>query len=134
MSVLTPRALSYWAMNTSPSRVLLHTDGFAPRDELIAHAEAKAGKVMRHTHPHVHLLRINVKRHAPHSRAPYFEARATAENEGPDHIVHADGPEPEAAINEAMHKLERVLTATAGARKHRLHHPSPLKAMTDSDA
>lgn len=114
-------------MNTSPSHVLLHTEGFALRDELSAHAEMKAGKVLRHSHPRVHLVRLTVKRHTPHSSAPFFAVRATAENEGPDHIVHADGAEPETAINEAMHKLERALAASAGARKHRMHHPSPTK-------
>ena len=118
-------------MNTSPAQVLLHTDGFAPRDELTAHAEAKASKLLRHSHPHVHLVRINVKRHAPHSSAPFFAVRATAENEGPDHIVHADGAEPESAINEAVHKLERALAASAGTRKHKLHHPSPAKMTAD---
>lgn len=119
------------AMNTSPSQVLLHTEGFAPREELIAHAEAKAGKVLRHSHPRVHLVRITVKRHTPHSGAPFFAVRATTENEGPDHVVHADGAEPETAINEAMHKLERALTATAGAHKHRLHQSSLAKAAAD---
>ncbi len=119
-------------MNTSPPRVLLRTDGFALRDELIAHAEAKAGKLTRHSHPHVHLVRIDVKRHAPHSSTPYFAVRATAENEGPDHVVHAEGAEPESAINEAVHKLERALANSAGELKHRLHRPSPLKAMADN--
>ncbi len=118
-------------MNPSPARVLLHTDGFTLRDELTAHAEAKASKLVRHTHPRVHLVRINVKRHAPHSSAPYFEVCATAENEGPDHIMHADGPEPEVAITEALHKLERALIESAGARKSRLHQPSPVKTTTD---
>lgn len=114
-------------MNTSPSPVLLHTEGFAMREELTAHAEAKADKLLRHSHPRVHRVRINVKRHTPHSGASFFAVRATAENEGPDHIVHADGAEPETAINEAMHKLERALAASAGARKHRMHRASLAK-------
>ncbi len=114
-------------MNTTPAHLLLHTDGFALREELTAHAEAKAAKLLRHSHPHVHLVRISVKRHAPHSGAPFFAVRAIAENEGPDHIVHADGPEPESAINEAMHKLERALADSAGTRKHRLHHSTPVE-------
>lgn len=121
-------------MNASPSRILLHTDGFALRDELTAHAEAKAAKVLRHTHPRVHLVRVAVRLNTPHSGAPFFSARATAENEGPDHIVHADGVEPEVAINEVMRKLERALADSAGARKHRLHHPSPIKAALTEEA
>jgi ribosome-associated translation inhibitor RaiA len=121
-------------MNNTPSRVLLHAEGFAVRDELTAHAEEKAGKLLRHSHPRVQLLRFNVKLHTPHSGAPFFAVRAIAENEGPDHIVHADGAEPESAINEAVHKLERALAGSAGARKHDLHRTSSLKTVADNDA
>ncbi len=116
-------------MTNSPSRVLLRTEGFALRDELTAHAEEKAGKLMRHSHPRVHLLRLNVKLETPHSGAPFFAVRAIAENEGPDHIVHAEGSEPESALNDAVHKLERALSGSAGERKHRLHQPSPAKGV-----
>lgn len=121
-------------MNASPSRVLLTTDGFTARPELTAHAETKAARLFRHSHPHVHLVRIGVKRNLPHSGAPFFAARATAEHEGPDHVSHAEGMEPEAAINEVVDKLERSLTAAAGKRKHRLHHEPAVGAEPGREA
>jgi ribosome-associated translation inhibitor RaiA len=108
-------------MNNSPSHVLLTTEGFAAPAELTDHAETKAAKLLRHAYPRVHLVRINVKLNTPHSGAPFFAARATAENEGPDHVVHAEAATPETAIKEVVDKLERALTASAGLRKHRIH-------------
>ena len=121
-------------MNNAPSRVLLHTEDFALRDELATHAEAKAGKVLRHSHPRVHLVRLTVKRHTPHSGAPFFAVRAIAENEGPDHVVHADGAAPESAINEAVNKLERALAGSAGARRHNLRRASSINTVAGNDA
>jgi ribosome-associated translation inhibitor RaiA len=113
-------------MTASPS-LILTTEGFSARAELSAHAETKSAKLLRHTDPRVHLVRINVKRHAPHSAAVYFAVRATAENDGADHVAHADGAAPEAAINSAVGKLERALSETAAARKNR----SPLRSVTE---
>jgi hypothetical protein len=121
-------------MNDTPSRILLQTEGFALRAELTAHAEAKAGKVLRHSSPRVHRVRFNVKRETPHAGAPFFAVCAIAENDGRDQVVHADGVEPESAINEAVHKLERALADSAEARKHNVHRPSPVKATADSEA
>lgn len=115
-------------MNASRSRVLLTTDGFAARVELTTHAETKAAKLFRHSHPQVHFVRINLKRTVPHSGAPFFAARASAEHEGRDHISHAKGAEPETALNEGVDKLERALSGTAGKRKHGLHREAALSA------
>jgi hypothetical protein len=111
------------AMNTTSSRVILATEGFAARPELAVHAEEKALKLLRHEHPRVLRLRLNVKLAKPRDGQPHFIARAAAEHEGADNIAHAVGIRPEAAINAVMDKLERILSASAGARKHWLHHP-----------
>jgi hypothetical protein len=121
-------------MNPPTPRVLLTTDAFALRPELVAYAEAKAARLFRHSRPRVHLVRINVKYNLPHSGIAFFSARATAEHEGLDHISHADGPEPETAINAAVGKLERALTAAAGLHKHALHREPAFVVETGSDA
>ena len=118
-------------MNTSPAHVLLTTESFAPSDDLALLSEAKGAKILRHLHPRVHLLRVHVKRYAPRSGAPFFAARATAENEGPDHVAHAEGAEPEIAVNKVVAKLERALASTASARKHGWHEPAPALALAE---
>ena len=118
-------------MNTSPAHVLLTTEGFASRDDLALLAEAKGAKVLRHRLPRVHLVRIHVKRYAPRSGAPFFAARATAENDGPDHVAHAEGAEPTAAVSKVVAKLERALASTASARQHRWHTPDPALALAE---
>ena len=118
-------------MKTSPAHVLLTTEGFSPRDDLALLAEAKGAKILRHLNPRVHLVRVHVKRQAPRSGAPFFAARATAENEGPDHVTHAEGAEPATAVNQVIAKLERALAGTAGARKHRWHEAAPALALAE---
>lgn len=110
-------------MNTTSSKVILATEGFAARPELAVHAEEKALKLLRHEHPRVLRLRINVKLEKPHDGQSHFVVRAAAEHEGPANIAYAVGIRPEAAINAVVDKLERILSASAGARKHWLHHP-----------
>ena len=113
-------------MNTSRPSVILSTEGFAAPANLAAHVDEKAIKLLRHVHPRTHLLRINLKLEKPHSGTPYFHVRASAEGEGPDHVAHAVGTRPETAINGVVDKLERSLSASAGARRHALHHPHAI--------
>jgi hypothetical protein len=110
-------------MNTSRPNVIFSTEGFAAHAELAAHAEEKSVKLLRHAHPRTLLIRINLRLEKPHSGTPHFLARASAEGDGPDHVAHAVGVRPESAINGVVDKLERVLSACAGARKHEWHHP-----------
>jgi ribosome-associated translation inhibitor RaiA len=114
-------------MNAYPQNLILTTDGFAARAELTTHAEAKVTKLLRHTHPRVHLVRVHVRLEKPHSGPAFFAARATAERAGSVHVMHGEAAEPETAITEAFDKLERALTAKAGARKHAQHHPHPVE-------
>ncbi|HEX2855331.1 MAG TPA: HPF/RaiA family ribosome-associated protein [Opitutaceae bacterium] len=118
-------------MNTSSPKILLSTEGFLTSLDLIDYADGKAAKLLRHEHPRVHLVRLHLKRETPHSGAPHFSARATAEHAGPDHVVHASGSHPEAAINAAVDKLERALTGAAGAARHLKHHPHPVELAVD---
>jgi len=116
------------AMNTSHPPVILSTEGFTLRSDLVAHAEEKAGKLQRHLHPHVECVRLHVKRHTPHTDAPLFAVCATAEESaGPDFVVHAASPEPVTAINAAFDKLERAVAAAARARKHWQRHDCPVE-------
>ena len=94
---------------------------------MAVHAEEKALKLLRHEHPHVLRLRINLKLQKPHDAQSHFVARASAEHEGPAHVAHAVGVRPESAINAVVDKLERILSASAGARKHWLHHPHGIE-------
>ena len=110
-------------MTTTPPQVLFTTEGFPARPELNAFAADKAAKLLRHSHPRVNLVRLHLKRETPHRGAAIFCARATIEQAGPDHVVHATATEPETAIKSAVDKLERALTTSAGARKHQQHHP-----------
>lgn len=118
-------------MNTSTQKILLTTEGFLTSLDLIDHAGEKAAKLLRHEHPRVHLVRIHVKRETPHSGVPHFSARATAEHAGPDHVVHASGSQPEAAVNVAVDKLERAFLAAVGAARHHKHHPRPVELAVD---
>lgn len=111
-------------MNNPTSRLILTSEGFSPREEDRAHADEKAAKVLRHVNPRVDLVRLHLKRETPHSAPVRFTARATAEHAGPDHVIHAEADEPSTAINTAFAKLERVLTAAAGVRKHDRHADS----------
>jgi hypothetical protein len=52
---------------------------------------------------------------------PTFAVCATAEKTGIDHVAHATSIEPVPAINAVFAKLERVIAAAAGIRKHRRH-------------
>jgi|GEM_PF-3355216 len=110
-------------MNTSPQKIIVTTEGFPIRPELTAHAEEKGAKLLRHTHPRVNVVRLHIKRETPHVGPISFSVRATAEHNGPAAVVHAEAPQPEAALRSAIDKLERALTTTAGARKHEQHHP-----------
>lgn len=103
---------------TTPSNLILTTEGFALRQELAELATAKSAKVLRHEHPPVHRVRLHVKHEAPHHAAPCFLARATAEHAGPDHVAHATGAEPEIAIHAALAKLERLLSDAIASRRH----------------
>lgn len=118
-------------MNATPNPVLLSTENFAARASLALLVDLKAVKLLRHANPHVDLVRIHVKRETPHSRAPYFAARATAEHAGLDHVAHAEGSEPEAAVVAVIGKLERALTAAARARKHLLHRTRAVELEAD---
>lgn len=109
-------------MNLNTPSVILTTEAFTSRPELHLHAETKCAKLFRHLHPRVQLVRVHVKHYAPHAEEAYFAARATAEHSGPDHVVHAEGNEPESAINAVVDKLERALASAAGLRKHQMHH------------
>jgi len=108
-------------MNTTPTRLILTCEGFSPKDEIRAHADEKAAKILRHETPRVDLVRLHLKREAPHSAPVRFSARATAEHAGPDHVIHAEAEEPATAITTAFAKLERVLSSAAGVRKHERH-------------
>ena len=110
-------------MNTSPTRVLLSTEGFASTAALAWLAETKAEKLLRLSAPRVDLVRSNVKRRTPHSGAAYFTARAIAESEGPDHIAHADAAEPETALLNVVRKLLRSLSTEAKSRRYARYHP-----------
>ncbi len=114
-------------MIESPHDILLTTEGFTAHTELTAHAASKAARLFRHGEPRVDRVRLHLKREAPHSAPPYFAARAIAQNAGPDHVAHAEAPEPETALNAVVEKLERALTATARAHKHRQHHPHAIE-------
>jgi ribosome-associated translation inhibitor RaiA len=105
-------------MNTAAPDLIFSSDGFANRPELVAHAEVKAAKLLRHLHPKVAGVRVHVKHDAAHFSPYYFAVCATAETAGADHVAHAASSEPRAAINAAFDKLERSLTAAAGMRKH----------------
>jgi ribosome-associated translation inhibitor RaiA len=113
-------------MNSIPPKVILSTEGFATRPELAAHAEEKAAKLLRHSHPRVLRLRINLKHQKPHAGQPHFFARALAEGDGANHIAHAVAAQPEAAINAVVDKLERAISSSADARKYEQHHPHEI--------
>ena len=113
-------------MNTSRPNVIFSTEGFAAHADLAAHADEKAVKLLRHAHPRTLLVRINLRLEKPHSGTPHFLARASAEGEGPDHVAHAVGVRPESAINGVVDKLERSISASAGVRRHALHHPHAI--------
>jgi ribosome-associated translation inhibitor RaiA len=110
-------------MTTTPPQVLFTTEGFPVRPELNAFAADKTAKLLRHTHPRVNVVRLHLKRETPHRGAAFFSARASTEQAGPDHVVHATSTEPETAIKSAVDKLERALATSTGARKHQQHHP-----------
>ena len=114
-------------MNTSRPNVIFSTEGFTAHADLATRAEEKAVKLLRHAHPRTLLVRINLRLEKPHSGTPHFLARASAEGGGPDHVAHAIGVRPEAALNGVIDKLERVLSACAGARKHAWHHPHAIE-------
>lgn len=107
-------------MNTIPS-LIVTADGFVLRPELMVRANEKAAKLIRHHQPHAIRVRLHLAREVPHTDAPRFAVRATAEHAGPDHVVHAFGFEPDAAVNAAFSKLERAFRETAGIRKHARH-------------
>lgn len=105
-------------------RLILSTEGFTPRPALDVHTEKKAGKLLRHLHPRVALVRVHVKLEPSHAGTACFAVCATVEKTGIDHVAHATSTEPELAINAAVAKLERVVSAAAGMRKQRRHRPA----------
>lgn len=107
---------------TAPATPLLLTaEGFTARADLIALAEAKAAKLLRHRVPAVSRVRVHVKLETPHEGPPLFAACATADTAGPDFIAHGSGDEPEAAVHAVFDRLERAIADAAGLRKHKRH-------------
>jgi ribosome-associated translation inhibitor RaiA len=104
-------------MNIAVQPMIFSTDDFAHRADLAEHAEQKVAKLLRRAHTCAGLVKVHVRREAPHSRPAYFIARASVETPGPDFVAHAEAAEPLAAINAVFDKLERL--ATARARKQR---------------
>jgi ribosome-associated translation inhibitor RaiA len=117
-------------MNFSEPKTILSAEGFTARVELTAHVEAKAAKLRRHESPRIGHVRIHVRRDTPQYDAARYTVSATAETRGPDFVVHASGGIPESAISTAFDKLERAVTAAAGERKHKLHHPHAIEIPT----
>jgi putative sigma-54 modulation protein len=110
----------------SPDIVLIHTEGFTARDELVALAHRKVEKLFRHGDRLVR-VRLNIAREAPRSGAEWFAATARLERAGRDAVTHAFGETPEAVVHEAVEKLERMIAARVGARKHAVHHPRAVE-------
>jgi ribosome-associated translation inhibitor RaiA len=113
------------AMNTTAPSLLFSTEGFGPRADLLAHASAKADKVLRHAHPRVTAVRVHVKHELRHSSVATFTALAIAQSPGQEFLVHAEAGEPATAINLAFNRLERSLATVARARKHGQRHALP---------
>lgn len=110
-------------MNPSPtaSPLLFTAEGFAARADLIALADAKVAKLLRHRSPSVGRVRVHLKLETPHEGLPVFAACATADTAGPDFVAHGSGDEPEAAVHAVFDRLERALADAAGVRKHKRH-------------
>ena len=121
-------------MNPNSEDLIFSTEGFANRADLAAHTEEKVAKLLRHAHPHVGLVRVHVKRETPHSHPPCFVVRAIAETAGPDYLAHSEAIEPVTAINTAFDKLERLVTASARARKHWQRRSVPMALGMESPA
>jgi hypothetical protein len=106
-----------------PSEFLFSTEGFTATDDVKSRAAQKAEKLFRHRHPPLIRVRLHIDLEVPHGKVAQFLARALAERQGADCVVHADALEPGLAAMEALEKLERMLAGEAGARKHTKHHP-----------
>lgn len=115
-------------MNVTKPRVIVSTEGFSVRPDLILHVEAKAAKLRRHQVPRVGHVRIHVRRETPHAGAPVFAVSAAAETRGPDLVAHGSAAKPETAINAAFVKLERAAKAAAGVKKVGRHRADAKNA------
>lgn len=112
-------------MKTTPHdpEMILFTDGFSAGPELVATAEEKAAKLHRYTHTRVGAVRVRVTRETPHSTAPRFSVCVSTRRTGAECVVHSIGAEPEPAVDEAFHKLERLITNVSGERRAVRRHP-----------
>ncbi len=100
------------------ARFLFTAEGFSAHHTLQSKAGLKAEKLLRHLHPRVATVRLHVKLEHTHAAARQFLVCATAERTGIDHVAHASDEDALSAIMSAIEKLERVLVAAAGMRKH----------------
>lgn len=114
----------------SNDAVLLHTEGFTAGEELIALARRKVEKLFRHGDRLVR-VRLTLVRETPRSGADWFAGTARVERAGPDAVTHAFGATPEGVVHKVVEKLERMIAARAGARKHALHHPHAIELAAD---
>lgn len=109
-------------MNAMNPIVLVTTEGFSNRLELVDYAEERAAKLLRHARPRVDAVRVHVRRETPRSAGERFVARAICSHAGLDHIAHAGAPEPDTAIHDVLAKLERALASDGRALRRRERH------------
>ena len=116
-------------MKTTPTapEMILFADGFTAGPELVSVAEAKAAKLHRHAHPRIGSIRVRVTRETPHSEAPHFSVCLTARRSGAECVVHSVATEPEPAVDEAFHKLERLIANVSGERRAERRHPHGIE-------
>ena len=106
---------------------ILTTEGFSASDDLQRKTAQKVEKLFRHRNPPLVRLRLHILRETPRGEEPRFITRALAEHQGADCITHADALEPELSAFGGLEKLERMLNAEAGARKHTQRHPHGIE-------